>query len=153
MTLPTPKTDVGKLFNKRITELADTQTKNGQAALNQGPAMWYRPAEITKSYASDSGNQQVAEAFSRQEQEKWFDEATKNRKDKGVRGDFIQIQLQGDFMACMERAYRSRHLSSVRSRIHPAARLEGTGHEYGVLRQGVLGYITGIDLMNKGEAV
>lgn len=153
MTLPTPKTDVGKLFSKRLTELADFQTKNAAAALNQGPAVWCRPEEITKSYASDAGNKQVSEAFSRQEQEKWFDEATKDRKDRGVRGDFMQIQLQGDFLACLERAYRTRHLSSVRSRIHPAARLQGTGHEYGVLRQGILGYITGIDLMNKGETV
>lgn len=153
MTLPTPKTDVGTLFNKRLVELAEIQTKNGQAALNQGAAAWCRPAEITKSYNSDEGNKQVGEVFSRQEQEKWFDEATKNPKDRGTRGDFYQIQLQGDFLACMERAYRTRHLSTLRSRIHPAARLEGTGHEYGVIRQGILGYITGIDLMNKGETI
>lgn len=152
MTAPTPKTDVGILFNKRMNELADFQAQNARAALGLSHPVWYRPAEITKSYASEEGNQQIHEAFSRKEQEVWFDEATKNRESRGIRGDFIQIQTQGDLMACFERAYRARHTSALKSRLHPAARLEGTGHQYGVIKQGILGRIVGIDLLNKGES-
>lgn len=153
MSLPIPKTDVGEIINKRLIESAGFQAQNAQAVLGLGPATWCRPVDITKSYSSEEGNSQVREAFSRKEQETWFDESTKNARDLGTRGDFIQIQLQGDLMACKERAYRARHASSLKTRIHPAARLQGSGHEYGVIKQGLLGHIVGIDIMNKGENV
>ena len=153
MTLPNPKTEVGQGFSKRLTELADSLAANYPASLGLGPAKWYRPSGITQSLSKESGNVQVHGAFSRSEQEKWWDEATKDRKDRGTVGDFYQIQLQGDMLACMERSYRLRHKTAIQDRIYTATRQKGQGDQYGVVREGLLGYVKNIDLLNKGEDV
>jgi hypothetical protein len=149
--LPTPKTDVGETFRKRLVEMAAASLANASAALGNGPSVWYRPEGLDEPILSVAGNTKIHDEYSRDEQEKWFDESTKNRNSPGTVGDFAQIQLQGDFLACMERSYRERHKTSAQSRIQPSSRLMGHGHEFGIIRGSMLGYIQGIDKINKGE--
>jgi hypothetical protein len=122
-----PKTDVGVLFRNRLKELAATAKANAEGVLGNGPVSWYRPSELNKSLATEEGNQQVHDVFSREQQEKWFDEVTKDRNDTGTYGDLALVALQGDMLACMERAYRARHQSACQTRVYPAARLRGHG--------------------------
>jgi hypothetical protein len=152
--IPEPKTDVGKIFLKRVEELADAAQTNALSVLEGQASSWYRPVEITSSLLEESsGADQIRTAFSREEQEKWFDDSTKDRADYGTVGDLAQIQLQGDFLACMERAFRARHQTACQSRIHPGARLSGHGHDFGVIKGSMLGYIKGINEINRGEQV
>ncbi len=151
--LPTPKTDVGGIFRLRLEELAETAAQNFMAALGGGPAAWYRPAEIDHSPLTEDGNNDIHEAFSRSEQESWFDESTKDPKDQGTYGDLAQISLQGDMLSCLERAYRARHQTTCQTRIYPAARLRTHGHDFGVIKGSMIGFIQGIDTVNKGETV
>ena len=153
MTLANPKTEVGEIYAKRLNEVAATLDQNHQASLGLAPAKWQRPEEVTNSITSEQGNRQVHAAFSREEQEGWWDKSTSDRKDRGTVGDFYQIQLQGDMLACMERSYRLRHNSAIQDRIYTATRFKGQGHPYGVIKEGMIGYIKNIALLNKGEKI
>lgn len=47
-------------------------------------------------------------------------------------GTVMATKLQLDYIAAMERAFRTRHCSSVRAKIHAAARRRGQGSSNGV---------------------
>lgn len=61
---------------------------------------------------------------------------------KGRSGEAMVIKLQMDYLATMERAFRTRHSSSVRSRIHAAARRNGHGSSAGPLKGTMIGWLS-----------
>lgn len=140
-----PKSSIGQVFRDQMEALADYAA---QAADKPAQTDWYRPkglkdslTEIDKLHAS----------FSRDEQEADFTSTVKDLDNRGTVGDLSIVQLQGDMLHCLERAFRARHHTSCRTRIHPLARLRGHGMPAGVIREGMEGYIVNLDLMNKGE--
>jgi len=86
----------------------------------------------------------ISSAFSRDENAADVAAALADVADPGNFGDLMVSSMQGDYLACMERAFRSRNASRVRRTIHAAARRAGHGHESGILQRGVKGYLEAI---------
>jgi hypothetical protein len=146
--LPTPKSSPGTVFNDRLNELAVHADASAKAAVGTAPAEWYIPGDFTKTiYDLDA----IHNSFDRRQQEEEFVAAVAHPESIGTIGDLAMTQLQGDTLACLERAFRARHHSACRSRVQPAARLAGQAAETGVIKFGMIGYINNIDRINKGE--
>lgn len=143
---PSARANVGEIFVRQLTALADYAL--AQAGLpDAGTPNWYRPDGFTGDLATMTG---LSEQLSRREQVQDFISATTDKTKPGTVGDLHLVQLQGDALAMLERAFRARHLSTCRSRIQPLGRLRGHGHEFGVIR-GLLQTAYDVDRNNKGE--
>jgi hypothetical protein len=147
---PTPKTNVGSLFTKQMNVLKEHNLQEEQAILNQDASRWYRPADWDKS-AFDIAS--YHKPFLREQQENEFIKAVTNPEDSGTTGDMVMVTVQGDFMQTLERAFRERMCGSVRNRIQAAGRKMGHGHDQGVIKEGLHGYVVNVDRLNKGENV
>lgn len=138
------KSDPGQVFHDQLTALADY----AEAANENSPtADFYRPKGLTKSLTDIES---MHDPFDRSEHEEDFRKAVTKPQEPGTVGDLSMSQIQGDVLHCLERAFRARHHTSCRTRIHPLARLRGHGFETGVIRSGLEGYITNLDKLNKG---
>lgn len=67
----------------------------------------------------------------------------------GTTGDAATLRLQNDYLAAMERAFRTRHASSVRLTIMAAGRRKGHADAQGPLLDGVIRYAQ--DLLKAGQ--
>lgn len=67
----------------------------------------------------------------------------------GTVGDAATLRLQNDYLAAMERAFRTRHASSVRCTIMAAGRRNGHQSGQGPLLDGVIRYAQ--DLLTAGQ--
>jgi hypothetical protein len=146
---PTTKATITAEFRKRLADLQRYAALEA-AAVNGGASRWYRPSDFEQSPHNAAA---VGEPYSREELFGQFVDAVKDPNAAGTVGDLSLIQLQGDFLACMERAFRARHHSSCRSRAHAAGRLRGHGHAYGVFSQGLLRYLEALNYANRGENI
>lgn len=70
-------------------------------------------------------------------------------KSPGTVGDAATLRLQNDYLAAMERAFRTRHASSVRAAVMAAGRRSGHGDGQGPLLDGVIRYAQ--DLLKAGQ--
>lgn len=142
-----PKSSVTDNFRKQLEALADYAQAQADLLLEDDkPNRWYRPEGFTGSLKDLEG---LHVPFAREEHERQFESAVTDPDNPGTVGDLAIAQLQGDALAAMERAFRARHMSSARCRIHAAARMRGHGHEHGVIRGGLLGYLVNLDRHNK----
>lgn len=141
----TSKAAIRQNFVDQIDQLVDVQNAKYMAGLNQAAGNFYQPA--LGAWDGDLHNiVGMGIPFDRTSQAEDFQNAAANG---GVTGDYEITQLQGDMLAVMERAYRARHHSSVRTRCHAAARHRGHGHPTGVLRLGILGYLQLLEKQSK----
>ena len=92
----------------------------------------------------------ISLAFCRCKMAEDFKKAVTDVKKPGVSGDLIATQIQGDYLATMERAFRTKHMTRVRCAMHAAARHNGMGHDTGIFKRGLEGYVTGILKQAKG---
>lgn len=141
-----PKSEIAPKFRDQLETLAEYAQAQGDAVLGETPPKWYRPADFEGSLRDLDA---ISEPFSRGEIERYFEEAVKDSESPGTVGDLAIVQLQGDALAAMERAFRARHASAARCRVHAAARLRGHGHPHGVIRGSLLGYLINLDRRNK----
>ena len=81
--------------------------------------------------------------FSRSEHDDDVSKAVMDPTAPRVVGDLADSTVQGDFLAAFERSFRLRHSTSVRLRVHAAARQYGHGHDGGILVRGLQTYVTG----------
>ena len=144
-----PKTSIGIKFRQQMEQLATwAEQQASQAVENLKPGFWYRPEGFTADLFDLPA---YHEPFLRKQQEDECMKAVKDSNSPGTSGDLQMVVLQGDMMQTLERAFRARHHSAVRTRVHPGARLLGHGTSAGVIRNGMLGYIVNVDKHNKGE--
>lgn len=142
-TTPTPKAkaDVRQSFVQSIKDLAKQSAAIANAAENAGQRVWSRPS----GWNGDLKNlDAISAAFDRQQNNQDFINAIKDATQPGTVGDLEVSQIQIDYVAAQERAFRARHCSRLRRSLHAAARKDGHGVSWGVLNRGVLGYVTGI---------
>lgn len=145
---PNPRSNLGKNFMKQMYALTDYAQSEGDSLRNKKPKRWYRPG----GFKADLFDMPAYhEPFDRTQHEEEFVEAHKKPSDPGTTGDGIISTLQGDWLACMERAFRARHHTPVRRRIHPAARMIGHSAPWGVILGGAQEYIVHLDKLNKSE--
>jgi len=145
----TPKASVSLEFAEQVFRLQQHATNEG-ATIDGTPPLWFRPAGLTATIFDESATH---EALSRAVQEEQFAAAVGDAAAPGTVGDLQLVQMQGDYLASLERAYHVRHRSSVRNRIHAAGARKGHGEETGVIRAGLLGFVERLDEFNRAESL
>lgn len=149
MTKPTPKSDIRDTFREQLEKLAESADSAHLALLLIEQRKWFHPE--LKGWGGDLFDLVgMSKSFDRSANHKDFLDALSSAEAPGAIGDLASAQLQGDWLASLERAYRQRHSSAIRGRLHAAARLLGHGHEKGPLRQGVMKWLEGIVQTTKG---
>jgi hypothetical protein len=126
----------------RLKEYAD---KNEKALENDGLADWMIPEHNGWTGALFL-IESLKKPFDREEHHKDIVTAISDPESPGTAGDLAAIQLQGDWLAAMERAFRERHKSSLRCMIQASARQKG--HNKKVYEKMLTGYIQ--RLLSKG---
>ncbi len=130
-------------FRAQLTALQTGAKAAYAAALMQAPRRWFNPDP--GAWSGDlSDLPGMSAAFDRSDNSTDYQAAIKDGQNPGVVGDLMASQLQGDYLAVLERAYRARHHSSVRCLMHAAARYNGHADPKGLFQQGVLGYLANI---------
>jgi hypothetical protein len=130
----------GELLRKQFESLRRYAAQDGMALLGQAFRTWYTPEKESWSGGPfDLTGLQMP--FSRAQHEQEFDSAVANAANPGTVGDLAASQLQGDLLASLERAYRSRLRTSVRNKMHAAARRIGQGNTAGPIIVGMQNYI------------
>jgi len=145
MTTASSKAAVRENFLQHLQQLVDYQQARYEASVQGNGSDFYAPP--ASDWSGDLHDQEgLAKAFDRTPQYEDFQYAATA---SGVQGDFELTILQGDWIAMLERAYRSRHRTAIRSRLHAAARHRGHAHPAGVLPRGLQGYLEWLDKQAK----
>jgi len=154
------KAEIRNRFIKQAVDSSTATGKNLEAAAKQTEGRKQHSIDKNEPPKDDEEGktawdgdtldlENLGKPFDRTEINEDFLEAIKDAENPGVTGDLQVCQLQGDYLACMERAFRSRHATRCRHTMHAAARRYGHGHNAGVIRKGVLGYLEGILKVSK----
>jgi hypothetical protein len=128
----------GELLRQQMEALRAYAERDSQALRGQSFPAWYTPAAWSGSVFD---LEDLKDPFSRAQHEQEFDSAVSSASQPGTTGDLVTSQLQGDLLATMERAYRSRLRSSIRNKMHAAARRGGHGSATGTLMMGMQNYV------------
>jgi len=147
---PQSKAELRDRFVGQLNKCAESSDAVAKAFLLQTQRQWH---VIDKGdWDGDLFNLSgLSKAFSREENEEDVANAISDSSSPGTSGDLIVSVLQGDYLACQERAFRLRHQTPVRSAIHSAARRMGHGHDKGVFKRGIKGVIENILKQSKGN--
>ena len=145
---PEPKTEVGTVFREQAEKLRVHSEKEDLSIRNQSPPEWYRPDPLTTNLFDIPA---MSEPYSREEQAEQFADVVKDPDKPGTTGDLSMVALQGDFVATMERAFRDRHMSPVRRKLHASGHRMGHSAETGVIQLGLVGFVDRLNEFNKSE--
>lgn len=123
-------TELDPAFLAHIDACMDTSNAAAMATCLVGQREWmYPPTDSWSGDPQDIVGMNVA-----------FDRSALNNQYVALLNDLTQAspvgstmvtKLQIDYIAAMERAFRTRHYSSVRARIHAAGRRAGQAHSNG----------------------
>lgn len=134
------RTDIREKFRTQTDKLRTDAETNAKAYQLQEQRVWMAPEK-----GDWDGNlfdlAGLAKPFKRDENHEDYLNACQDKSSPGTANDLIAAQLQGDFLGTYERAFRERHKTSIRTRLHAAGRCFGTGHEKGIAKEGIQGFI------------
>lgn len=120
------KTDIRERYKKQMDRLKELATKAGQALKNEDQPDWMIPER--NGWDGDLFKlEDMQKPFDRAEHYKDFVDSISDPESSGTVADLAAIQLQGDFLAAMERAFRERHKTGVRCAVQASARQKGHG--------------------------
>lgn len=144
------RASVDPTFSDRVQDMQRAADGLARALQNVEEGNWAISLVPALRGVSLTDPDAVSDAFSRKKLEEQFDTVTGGADSSGTVGDLAAIQLQGDLLASLERAFRSRYMSGyARSMAHAAARAEAAGDEDGgVLRRTTIDHIE--DVLKRG---
>ena len=150
------KSNIDPLFSKQVQELTKKAKKQKERRKGE-QAEWMMPNK--GDWNGDLFKWQEMETMfgkpSRGHGEKLADmaeEVLRDGESPGMAGDIIAISMQADYLAMMERAFRSRHtMRRPRAWAHAAGVHDGQGKAQGPLKQNANEFISGIlKMMSSG---
>lgn len=140
MSKPQAKADIREKFRKQTDKIRKDSEKIAKAYQLQEQRVWMIPEkEGWDGNLFDLNG--LKEPFKRDENHQDYLSSIQTGQSMGTNHDLMASQLQGDFLGMYERAFRERHKTSIRTRLHAAGRAYGTGHEEGTAKAGIQGYI------------
>lgn len=141
--MPKSVAQIRDRFRAQLNMLVETGDNNHRAAKLETRRSW---TMLDKNgWSGDLHDLDgMSKAFDRADNWQDFKDAIKDASAPGTSGDIIASQLQSEYLATQERAFRNRHASPCRLMLHAAARRRGHSHDNGVLKVGVLGYLENI---------
>lgn len=128
--MPGPISQMSLPYQKHLDALAQHAADNHTAMLSAGQRSWYTPPD----WAGDPQTElkdAVTQVFDRQELRDQLAKVLDPAR-RGTAADLQAILLQTDFLANLERAFRSRYSSKLRRTLHSAGRLESHGRTGGL---------------------
>lgn len=133
---------IHEVFSKRLADLRTQSAECAQFMLAGQPRAWMVPTDW------ETGPFNIAAihtpSFDRTQINENYIQVHAGADSGGAVGDAAAIRLQLDYVAILERGFRSRHASRVRCLAHGAARLAGHGHSggaYGFAQNHVAGML------------
>ena len=138
----TSKAQIDPNFEKQIRRLRERAKEEAEAREGGNQTQWLMP-ELEGEWEGDLFDiEGISESFARDSANDDFEDAVKDAEDSGVVGDLIACTLRVDYMAAMERAFRSRHtMRRPRAFAHMTGRKKGHGNDRGVLTQTTLEFV------------
>lgn len=124
---------ITKVFTDRISDLQTVSGRNATALSQGGQGQWMVPSNWGGN-PLDIPNLHLP-AFDRTS----INGAYLSAQSNGTVGESSCMKLQLDYLSVMERAFRSRHATSVRCLMHTSARFTGQSS-----LQGIFGAVQGV---------
>lgn len=143
-TTPRPKADVDPNLEAQVKGLQKQAAAAVPLALTGGPAKWMMPEK--NQWSGDLFDWDgISSPFNADKANQWYGDAVKDPTSPGAGGDLVVTQTAVDYLACLERSFRSRHLMRrPRAFAHAMGRKKGHGHDKGPLVQCVLEFLRGL---------
>ena len=124
-------TDPDPEFVDQLTNLEDSSTAASKATLLTGQRKWTYPP-LNGWDGNPFNIVGMNDAFKRKNLNYIYLQILGDPEKAGTIGELMALKLQIDYVAALERAFRSRHCSSIRAKIHAAARKRGQGDTKGL---------------------
>ncbi len=142
------KAKVHPVFRENAEQLRADAENVEQALLNRAQRKWQiLPLRDWNGDPLDVPD--ISGKFDRAEIHENYTECLSDPESPGTTADTQALTLQNDWVAMQERAFRTRHATSVRSALHAAGRRKGHAHEQGVIQTGLVKYIQ--DVIKRGS--
>lgn len=128
-------------FDGHITKLELFSAAAAEACCMTGQRQWYYPPlNGWSGHPSDITG--MNQAFDRTELNENYIEVVGDLNQLGAMGEATALKVQIDYIAALERSFRTRHMSSVRSKMHARGRKEGQGDSAGLFGNNVSLWVT-----------
>lgn len=123
MARGTSKARIIKVFNDQVAALIEQNGKCAKASSDDGAGrVWMNGAFGSNGWNGDVTDlTAMRKAFDRSEVIDTMNEVMQ-KENPGTTADKIAMKFQSDYLASLDRAYRTRHASAVRSEIFSASR-------------------------------
>lgn len=127
-------------FANHIDAMESVSTAASQATNLTGQRKWMYPP--LNGWSGDPLDiLGMDQAFNRDNLNSQYRSVIGMMNQAGKIGESMAVKLQVDYIAALERGFRTRHCSSVRAKIHSSARRKGLGESTGPLNNGVVVYL------------
>ena len=144
-----PLAKIHNRFRLQVEALRSAASEMAASVTDEHQRPW-----MTLDHGSWSGNPfdipGMTGAFDRDDINQHYAEMLSDPANLGSLGSSLALKLQVDWLAVLERAFRTRHASSVRCAVHAAARRKGHSSGAGIFSIGTLGYVQNI--IQKGSS-
>jgi hypothetical protein len=135
--MPIPVNQPDPNFLEHIDKFEEVSEAAAKASLLDGQRKWAYPP-LNGWNGDPQAITDMNKAFDRNDLNAQYQELIKDKTQEGKIGEVMVTKLQVDYIAAAERAFRTRHCSSVRARLHSAARRRGQGDKKGIFTGGVV---------------
>lgn len=127
-------------FLDQLTALVDTSNAAYEATSLTGQRKWmYPPLQGWNGDPNDITD--ANKAFIRDNLNQTYKDIIDNISNDGTIGESMVVKLQVDYIAALERAFRTRYCSSVRARVHAAARRRSQGSSAGAFSSTIVTWL------------
>lgn len=131
------KGKIHEVFTSTLDAIVEANRAAYEGAEAGGGRKWFAPPTNEGWDGNPQDIPGLATAFDRQEIETNYEEVFQDPSNVGTVGDVISLKTQSDYVACVERAYRSRHATSVRCIAHHLGRRRGHGDAESLFNAGI----------------
>lgn len=133
------RASVDPVLETQLRRLRDRYKALAAGDARGADAPWIAPER--RDWSGGLGDYEgMASPFDRSAANADFARATSDPSDPGTAGDVVVSSFQAHYLACLERAYRDRHLRGIRAAAHAAARAGSLGDNGGPLIRCALGH-------------
>jgi hypothetical protein len=146
--MPQSRADVDPNFETQLKQLQQQAQKDSTHVVTGGTVQWMMPE--LKEWSGDLFDWKgMSSPFDRSVSNQAFSKAISDPANPGTTGDGVVASLQIDYLATLERAFRSRHtMRRPRAVCHAAARKADHGNAKGALLAS-LEYVRGLVKLSK----
>lgn len=130
-------TELHEEFLRHIEQLEKTSKAADEASCLTGQRKWMNPP--LQGWSGDPQDiTGLNKAFTRKAMNALYVAIMRDETPNGTIGETMVLKLMVDYIAALERAFRTRHCSSVRAKLHAAGRRRGQGSKDGLFTGSVV---------------